>query len=519
LTGPDGDTPNGLARGSNGLLYGTSQSGGAYRFYGTAFSLTTNGIFTTLVSFHGTNGSKPKAALTQGTDGDFYGTTLQGGTNDAGTVFKMTPGGAVTVLYSFDGEIFLSPYTALAQSGDGAFYGAAADVYGSIFRITPDGLFTNLYTFTGGIDGYKPVDSLTFGTDGNLYGMVNEGGAYDHGAVFRMSPDGSLTNLYSFSGGLDGWNLAGPLVQGGDRALYGITQSSGTNIGGVEFINGATAFRLTREGVFAQVCDFGVGNPPWGGLLYSSDGNFYGTTHGAGFGPIEQGPSRANGTLFLLTPNGSLSTLLELDGFNDGARPETPLLEGPDGSIYGTTSIGGPGGHGTIFKLTFTTAPQITTQPANQKAVTGANVSFSVAVFGARPLSYQWRKNGNNLVDNATISGSTARALTLSNVSAADTATYSVVVSNNLGSMTSANALLTVVSPPVFQSISRTGGVITLTWTSIAQQKYRLQYNFDLGSTNWLNLGSTITATNNKVTASDGIGSLTQKFYRVILVP
>jgi uncharacterized repeat protein (TIGR03803 family) len=514
LNGPDGDTPNGLARGTNGILYGTSPSGGAFH-NGTAFSLTTNGTFTTLVSFQGTNGSSPQAALLQGTDGNFYGTTQQGGTNDLGSVFRMTPAGMVTVLHSFDADIS-SPYTALAQDAEGNFYGVAGDFTGNIFKFTPNGLFTNLYTFA---DGDRPVDALASGADGNFYGMLSQGGIFDNGAIFRMSFNGSLTNIYSFTGGPDGLLPAGSLMPGGDGALYGTTKSSTTNFGGTAFEYGGTVFRITAVSGFTTVCRFPSGVQPWAGVIYSSDGNFYGTTHGSDSGPINQGPSAIiNGTVFRLTPNGSLSTLLEFDGFNDGARPETSLLEGPDGSLYGTTSIGGPGGHGTIFKLSFTTAPQITTQPTNQTAVAGANVSFSVAVFGAPPLSYQWRKNGNNLTDNTSVSGSTSRILNLINVSLADQATYSVVVSNALGSVTSFNALLTILSPPVFRSIGQTGGIVTLTWTAIAQQTYQLQSNTNLNSTNWSNLGNAITATNNTVIFSDVMASHPQRFYRAILL-
>ncbi len=158
-------------------------------------------------------------------------------------------------------------------------------------------------------------------------------------------------------------------------------------------------------------------------------------------------------------------------------------------------------------------------QPASQAAVVGANVVLSVAVSGARPFSYQWQKNGTNLVDGGNVSGATNRTLSLANVSLADAGTYSVIVSNALGSVTSAGALLTVVYPPVFLSAVKSNCTLTLTWSALAGQKYRLQYNSNLAATNWTYLGSLVTATGNLVIASDNVCTNAQRFYRVVLFP
>ena len=144
---------------------------------------------------------------------------------------------------------------------------------------------------------------------------------------------------------------------------------------------------------------------------------------------------------------------------------------------------------------------------------------FSVAVFGQPPLFYQWRINGTNLTDGGSVSGSSSRILTLSNVSSANAATYSVIVSNGLGSVPSAGAVLTVRFAPVFQTLAKTNGTLKLTWSAAVGQKYQLQYKGGLPSQTWTNLGGIITATNTTANGSDPIGSNPQRFYRVVLLP
>ena len=512
LGGADGWYPNGLALGADGTLYGTTEFGGP-RLAGTVFSITTNGAITTLASFMGTNGSRPQAAPVQGADGSFYGTTRDGGANGAGTVFKMTPDGVLTALYSFlsQGEGGY-PQAALVQGADGNFYGTTPEFWEStVFRITPAGVFTNLHLFTGETDGSSPNGALLSAADGNLYGVTGEGGTDNDGTVFRITPQGAFATLYMFANDTNGISPAGALVQGTDGNFYGVTRRS-TSLG---FQAYGTVFRITPDGVLTTLHQFKYtdGAYPAAGLIQGSDGNFYGTTYGDTT-PARPtpGPSPGNGTVFRMTPDGTLTTLVKLDGFNTGWHPESALVEGPDGSLYGTTTD-------TIFRLSFTSAPQITSQPENQTVVAGANVSFSVAVIGASPLFYQWQKNGTNLTDGDDLSGSTARILRLGNLTPANAGTYSVMVSNALGSATSTGALLTVISPPVFQTVRRTNDTVVLTWSAAVGQVYQLQNKSNLSSTSWNNLSSAIAATNASVTASDVIGSDSQRFYRVILVP
>ena len=267
----DGQSPAGtLLWTSSGALYGTTQLGGIISSScngscGTAFSISAGGELTTLHSFDGTDGSEPLGGLVQAQDGDLYGTTFNGGANDncptvgCGTVFKMTTGGAVTTLYSFcsqsnctDGA---TPYAGLAQGGDGDFYGTTVaggnttpywtGGAGTVFKITPAGELTILHTFTG-TDGAAPSAALVQGSDGNFYGTTQYGGTNNScgsggcGTIFRMTPEGTLTTLYSFCAEgypcTDGDLPAGGLVQISDGEFYG---SSG---GGAH--DDGTIFRL-----------------------------------------------------------------------------------------------------------------------------------------------------------------------------------------------------------------------------------------------------------------------------------
>jgi uncharacterized repeat protein (TIGR03803 family) len=372
--GTDGGVPNGLVAGSNGLLYGTTQNGGPYGD-GTVFSLTTNGVFTTLASFDGTNGATPWDSLAQGTNGDFYGTTQLGGSNAAGTIFTVTPEGALTSLYSFAASNLngINPSNALALGSDGNFYGSALSGSGSgdgiIFKMTPNGLVSNLYTFLGSGNGTTPAGALTQGTDGDFYGVTGRGGAYMTGNVFKLTPGGALTNIYSFTGTVDGYVPSDRLVQGTDGNFYGVTRRNTLN----ELFLYGTIFKITPGGALTTLYKldpfvvYTDGAYPYAGLIQGSNGNFYGTTS-EGFNVTVNGVNYNNsgGTVFQLTPGGTLSTLTALNGSDDGAYPEAALVEGPDGCLYGTTTSGGPYGQGTIFRIAFTSAPHITAQPASQ---------------------------------------------------------------------------------------------------------------------------------------------------------
>jgi uncharacterized repeat protein (TIGR03803 family) len=240
----DGPAPvAGLIQGINGNLYGTTLNGGTFGA-GSVFEMTPTGTLTTLHSFDVTDGYDEYTGLIQGADGNFYGTTAGGGVNSGGTVFKMTPTGTLTTLYSFcpvsgctDGS---SPRGALVQGTDGNFYGTTsgggANDDGTVFKLTPAGVLTTLHSFDV-TDGKEPLAGLIQATDGNFYGTTQGGGVGSGGVIFKISSTGTFSipyNLCAISGCLDGAAPLAGLVQDTNGTMYGTTQQGGTdNLGTV----------------------------------------------------------------------------------------------------------------------------------------------------------------------------------------------------------------------------------------------------------------------------------------------
>jgi uncharacterized repeat protein (TIGR03803 family) len=343
----------GLTRGSDGNFYGTTAFGGTNGENGTVFQITPAGGLTILHSFGGPDGASPWAGLAQGSDGLLYGTTQGGGTNgDFGTVFRMTTNGEFTLLHSFGALGGKSPQAALVQGSDGSFYGTTAfggtnGDNGTVFKITPSGVFTSLLSFNG-TNGRRPLASLVQGRDGNFYGTTSQGGAaYDgilsfgHGTLFQLTPNGNLTSLHSFTE-TDGEGPEAGLVEGSDGNFYGTTLS-----GGATGDNG-TVFRMTPAGALTTLHSFNGqdGNYPVAILAPGGDGNLYGTT----WGDRRFSGTNTFGTIFRITPEGVLTTLLSF-GETNGASPVAGLVHSTDGTFYGTTFEGGAGGDGTIYRL------------------------------------------------------------------------------------------------------------------------------------------------------------------------
>ena len=338
---------------------------------------------TTVVSFNGTNGADPLSSLVQGVDGNFYGAIFSGGDNPncvpdgCGTVVRVSPHGAVTRLYSFCSQPNCSdgsnPAGNLVQGADGNFYGTtySGGSGGTVFKITPSGTLTTLYTFCSQAncaDGGFPWAGLVQGTDGNFYGTTTIGGAFNDceygcGTIFKITPVGVLTTLHSFSNA-DGASPQGTLVQGNDGDFYGTTLYGGTYClpGGC-----GTVFKITPAGALTTLHSFsGYPNEdlllPEAGLTQAGDGNFYGTT--------TQGGSDNAGTVFRITPSGNVTVLHSFcseANCADGREPQSVLVQATDGNLYGTTSGGGNDYSGTVFRITpsgmLTTLYQFCSQP------------------------------------------------------------------------------------------------------------------------------------------------------------
>jgi uncharacterized repeat protein (TIGR03803 family) len=200
--GSDGAYPSsGLVRGSDGNFYGTTQLGGTGTYCGvgtecgTVFKITPAGTLTTLHSFNGTDGTNPVSALVQGSGG-FYGTTQSGGNLSCdhpygcGTVFRITPAGTLSTLHKFHNTDGSFPAGALTLASDGNFYGTTGNGgslnYGAIFEISSGGGFNLLFSFDG-TDGGGVNPGLVQGTDGNFYGVTTFGGLIDSGTIFSLS--------------------------------------------------------------------------------------------------------------------------------------------------------------------------------------------------------------------------------------------------------------------------------------------------------------------------------------------
>jgi uncharacterized repeat protein (TIGR03803 family) len=306
---------------------------------------------TTLETFNFTDGAHPYAGLVQAGNGGYYGTTTAGGTANHGTVYVTSPAGGATTRYSFcsmpncvDGS---DPNGGLVQSSSGDFYGTTVGGGrygdGTVFRITPGGSLTTLYSFNG-TDGAAPYAGLVAALDGNFYGTTQAGGSHGDGTVFSITPAGALTTLHAFQGA-DGARPSAALLESGDGVFYGTTAGGGTGDNG-------TAFAITADGALSTLHRFDGtdGAHPYSALVAANDGRFYATT-------VDGGPA-GDGTVFSIDRQGHFATVHAF-AFSDGAHPYAGLVQATDGAFYGTTVGGGALEYGTIFRMT--AAGEVTT--------------------------------------------------------------------------------------------------------------------------------------------------------------
>ena len=519
----DGQWPMaGLMQATNGQLFGTTYGGGAYG-NGTVFLLNTNGSgYATRAQFGAASGdaARPEAALIQGSDGALYGTAASGGAYGYGAVYQIASpngAGAPVVIHSFGGSERgdgSEPYAALLQLSDGFLYGTTvldgASGYGTLFRLSTDGATYSLRnSFSAGSGGgIHPYAGLVLGADGGLYGSTYSGGAYGYGTVFRLAnpasgPAPQWLHFFSNSTSDGAWPYAG-VAQSSDGTLYGTTWSGGASGAG-------TVFGVNAEGSgYAVRVNFsgtnGSGANPYGGVVVGNDGALYGTTYSGG--------AYGYGTLFRLrnpTGTAALEYLYSFSNTNgDGAYPVGGLLQAADGSFYGTTSSGGAAGEGTVYEFAFN--PRIAAGPTNRVVAVGSTVNFSIAAAGTGPLTYQWLFNGNP------VSGATNATLTLSNVTTNQTGIYAVVVFGAGGTVTSQPASLAVVGPPVFTSVARLGdGNLRLTLSVAPHASYSIQTSSNL--VDWATQ-TNVFATSSLIQISDLTATnAVRRFYRAVWLP
>jgi len=361
IYGSDGGEPQGsLIQGKDGNFYGTTYYGGAYSDptngnygYGTVFKMTPQGAVTILASFDGTNGGGPSGALVEGSDGNFYGTTIGGPDADTyGTLFMVTPQGKLSMLNVFNGYNGASPMGDLVEGTDGYIYGTTETDTGcgsgTIFRVplgSDPGQMQTFFSFCTNADsaGLNPSGGLIQASDRNFYGVTGLG----YGTLFRVTPQGSLTTLPSFNGVTNTQPRfpCGRLVQASDGCLYGVAEDG--------FI-----FKVTPAGALtAFPFSYYAGTDTLnGGLVQANDGNFYGTTAYGGDGD--------SGTVFRMTPDGVITALFT--NLRGGWNPYAGLVQGIDGNLYGTCGLGGSEGSGTIFRIVMPGPTLASVQTGNQ---------------------------------------------------------------------------------------------------------------------------------------------------------
>jgi uncharacterized repeat protein (TIGR03803 family) len=402
-----------LIQGTDGNLYGTTHNGGPnpdcyIDGCGTIFRISSEGTLTTVYDFCPENpcadGTRPLAGLVQATNGSFYGTAYAGGANLLGTVYRITSGGTLTTLQSFFGITDGSyPEAGLVQAINGDFYGTTfeggASGDGTVYKITADGTLTTLHNFDGLGDGGYPTSGLVQATNGDLYGTTNDGGngIESEGTVYKITLGGTLTTLYSFCSQpncADGANPFAGLIQATDGNFYGITSGGG---GTSNKCSGGcgTVFKITPEGVLTTLYSFcsqakcADGVSPVGGLVEATDGNFYGTTQQGGTNNTCVG-FQGCGTIFEITPQGTLTTLYSFcseAGCADGEAPFGGLAQATDGTFYGTTFEGGTGAYGTVFSLSVGLGPFVKTLPIAAKAGTEVRI-LGTALTGATKVTF-----------------------------------------------------------------------------------------------------------------------------------
>jgi|GEM_PF-1135124 uncharacterized repeat protein (TIGR03803 family) len=337
----DMPSPN-LIQGIDGYLYGSTGHGGTS--YGTLFRCSLNGSFGTVFTFNNTNGREP-GGLMQAADSSFYGMTSLGGASSQGTIFKYNAKTGLTTLFSFSGSNGSSPNAqqSIVQGLDGNLYalvnGGGANNNGVIFECSTSGSFIGVVSFNGLSGGANPGGSLIQASDGNFYGLTNYGGPANEGVLFKYSTIGGMSDLVNFGSSTTGTYPFSGLAQGADGNLYGTTASGGlTNTGSL--------YRFTLTDTLSTIASFksSNGNAPIGTPIQASNGNLYGMTGNGGAG--------GGGSIYEYTfINHFLNDSVVDFDITNGAGPYGNLIQASDGYMYGMTYDGGSSNNGVLFKF------------------------------------------------------------------------------------------------------------------------------------------------------------------------
>jgi len=457
----DGANPLvGLVQGPNGTFYGaTSESGTEGNAgSGTLFSITSGGTLTVIEQL--SQGTADNiTGLLQGTGGTVYAVANGGGPDCnvsapvtvCGSILQIAPDGTVSTLYAFTAEKtpLISGPTSLVLGSDDNFYGTSRSGgsgtcgtdppgCGTVFKLAPAGVLTILYSFSGGADGGEPL-GLIQGSDGNLYGLTP---AYsgltgeNSGTIFRVDVAGTFTTLYTFpypQTASSPFDPQAALVEAPDGNFYGSTLGGG--------INGAgTLFRMTPPGELTVLYAFGGTDAdpgaPQAPLIVGSDGNLYGTAPG-------QLDGGSQGSVFSLSTAGSYQVLTAFAA-PSATGPAGGVIEGADGSLYGTLDEGGPADAGGVFQLTGAIAANVPPMPPT---VMISATPDSVTLGQSATLSWSSTNAGTCTASGAWSGGEPTSGTQSLTPSAAGTDLYTLTCTG-VGGSSNASADLTVSAPP-----------------------------------------------------------------------
>lgn len=343
--GPGGSYPQGgLILANDGLLYGTTQYGGA-NSQGSIFKINpATNTFSTVyaISSENADGRYPFGKLIESSEGVLMGTCSEGGSNGSGTVFKITTDGNFTRLKNLqsiqDGSF---PKSGLGVSDEGVYYGTTeyggANGYGTIFTITENGDFSKVHDINYTADGSNPVSAPVSDQNGNMIGTTVTGGANNGGTIYNISPENTVSKLHDFSLPLEGSQPRSITRQG--NIFYGVTSSGGA-------FNTGTFYKIELDGTHTDLHDFNPateGQNPNGELYHATDGKYYGTARFGGSGQ--------SGTIYSITSDGTLEVLHNFEGTANGQFPYGGIVKTDDGTLYGTTVSGGAYGNGVFYSL------------------------------------------------------------------------------------------------------------------------------------------------------------------------
>ncbi len=339
------DPQAGVTLDSAGNLYGTTYSGGISGF-GSAYKIDLSGREIVLYSFAGgSDGANPAGELTADREGGLYGTTYHGGASNLGTLYKIDSFGNETVMHSFSGgSDGANPASGVVRFPNGDLYGTTvnggASGLGIVYKIDAEGRETILHTFTGP-DGASPYAGLITDGAGNLYGTTESGGTSNDGTLFKIDSAGQETVLFNFAAI-------------GANPYAGVVRDEAGNFYGTTYLfSGGLVYKISPSGEGTVLFSFDLANYggfPYSGVILDAAGNIYGTTF---YGGDQAAGNLYNGygVVFKLDPAGQETILHTFTSGTDGAYPYAGLVEDSQGNLYGTTTKGGAGRGGTVFKI------------------------------------------------------------------------------------------------------------------------------------------------------------------------